>query len=79
MVSAADLRRYLDGHRRAAALLRAEELRRVRRLTVEEARAEYDALSRVWEASRHLGDQAALDRLALQSRIALRRRLAGRR
>jgi hypothetical protein len=47
MVSGDDPRRFLDGHRRAGPVLRAESLRRLRRLTVEDARAEYDSLCRV--------------------------------
>jgi hypothetical protein len=74
-----DVQRFLAGHRAADVRLRREALRRLRRLTVEEARAEYDALYRVWEASRAFGDRAALDRRAIADRIALRRRLDRRR
>lgn len=74
-VSSDDLRRYLDGHRRAEARLRAETLQRLRLLTEGEAREEYTSLWRVWETSRFAGDQAALDRLAIADRVALRRRL----
>lgn len=79
MVSHDDLKLFLDGHRAAGARLRRETLQRVARLTVEEARAEYDSLVRVWERSRALGDTAGLDSRAIQDRVALRRRLAGRR
>ncbi len=78
-VSGADLKQYLDGHRRAERVLRAETLRRLASLTVEQARDEYDSLCRVWEMSRALADPAALDRRAIQARVALRRRLSGRR
>jgi hypothetical protein len=78
-VSGADLRRYLDGHRRAERVLRAETLRRLASLTVEQARDEYDSLCRVWEMSRALADPAGLDRRAIQERVALRRRLSSRR
>lgn len=78
-VSREDVQRYLDGHRAAEARLREEALRRLRSLTVDEARAEYDSLCRVWEASRALADQVALDRRAIEDRVALRRRLVGRR
>ena len=78
-VSGADLNRYLDGHRRAERVLRAETLRRLASLTVEQARDEYDSLCRVWETSRALADPAALDRRAIADRIVLRRRLSGRR
>lgn len=79
MVSRDELRRFLRGHRVAEARLREETLRRLASLSVEEARAEYDSLCRVWETSRMLGDRAALDRRAIQERVALRRRLGGRR
>ncbi len=78
-VSRADLQRFLDGHRAASARLRAATLKRVAALSVEESRAEYDALCRVWEHSRAAAAQAALDRRAIADRIALRRRLAGHR
>ena len=57
-VSKADLERFLKGHRFAEARLRQEALRRLPLLTLEEARAEYDALYRVWESSRGLGDES---------------------
>jgi len=78
-VSGVDLKQYLDGHRRAERVLRAETFRRLASLTVELARDEYDSLCRVWETSRALADSAALDRRAIQERVALRRRLSGRR
>jgi hypothetical protein len=78
-VSGADLKRYLDGHRRAERVLRAETLRRLASLSVEQARDEYDSLCRVWEMSRALEDPAGLDRRAIQERVVLRRRLSGRR
>jgi len=78
-VSGADLKRYLDGHRRAERVLRAETFRRLASLTVDQARDEYDSLCRVWEMSRVLGDPAGLDRRAIRERVALRRRLSGRR
>lgn len=77
-VSKADLERFLSGHRFAEARLRQEALRRLPLLTIEEARDEYDALCRVWESSRGLGDEAALDQRAIRDRVALRSRLAGR-
>lgn len=79
MVSRDDLKRFLDGHRAADARLRRETLRRLATLSVDDARAEYDALCRIWDNTRTLGDIAALDRRAIQDRVALRRRLAGRR
>jgi len=78
-VSGADLKRYLDGHRKAERVLRAETLRQLASLTVEQARDEYDSLCRVWEMSRTVADSAALDRRAIQERVALRHRLSGRR
>ena len=79
MISGADLKRYLDGHRRAERVLRAETLRRLASLTVEQARDEYDSLCRVWEMSRALDDPAGPNRRAFPERVALRRRLSGRR
>jgi len=77
MISRDDLKRFLDGHRVADARLRQETLRRLASMSVEEARVEYDSLCRVWERSRPLDDGAALDRRAIQDRVALRRRLGG--
>jgi hypothetical protein len=80
MVSRDDLKRFLDGHRAAGVRLREEALRRLASLSVDDARAEYDSLCRVWDGSRALGDgDAALDRRAIQDRVVLRRRLGGRR
>jgi len=79
VVSRDDLKRFLDGHRAADARLRRETLRRLATLSVDAARAEYDALCRIWERTRTLGNVAALDRRAIQDRVALRRRFAGRR
>lgn len=78
-VSGADLRRYLDGHRAAERILRAETLRRLATLSVEGARDEYDSLCRVWQASCALADPTGLDRRAIEERVAFRRRLSGRR
>jgi len=78
-ISGADLKRYLDGHRRAERVLRAETLRLLASLTVEQARDEYDSLCRVWEMSRSIEDPVGLDRRAIEERVALRRRLSGRR
>jgi hypothetical protein len=79
MVSRDDLRRFVEGHRAANAVLRRAALQRLAALTVDEARMEYDSLCRVWEASRGLGDEAALDRRSIEERAVLRRRLRGRR
>lgn len=49
-VSREDVQRFLDGHRRANDVTRAETHARLRTLTVEQSQAEYDALCRVWEA-----------------------------
>lgn len=75
-VSRDDLKRFLDGHRAADARLREEALRQLPLLSVDDARAEYDSLCHVWETSRALGDWTALDRRAIQERVALRRRLS---
>ena len=76
-ISGADLKRYLDGHRRAERVLRAETFRRLASLTVDQGRDEYDSLCRVWEVSRALADSAGLDRRAIVERVSLRRRLSG--
>ncbi|MFQ5830768.1 MAG: hypothetical protein ACE5JD_16675 [Candidatus Methylomirabilia bacterium] len=78
-VSRDDLKRFLDGHRAADARLREEAMRRLPSLSVDDARAEYDSLCLVWETSRTVDDGTALDRQAIQERVALRRRLSGRR
>lgn len=79
-VSRDDLRRFLDGHRHADAVLRRLALHRLRTLTVEQARAEYDALVRTWEmSSRGQETAGVLDRRAIAQRVAFRRRLTGRR
>jgi hypothetical protein len=70
-----DLRRFLVGHRAAARRLRAETLRALRDLTVEQAREEYDRLCAVWREPESPGERRALDRLALRDRVALRRKL----
>jgi len=76
-VSREDVQRFLDGHRRANDVTRAETHARLRTLTVEESQAEYDALCRVWEAGGGpVAGREALDRLVLRDRLALRRRLA---
>lgn len=79
MLSREDLRRFLDGYRAAGARARQETLERLRTLSVEDARAEYDALCRGWEASPGSADTRSLDALIIKERVALRRRLAGRR
>jgi hypothetical protein len=79
MVSREDLRRFLEGRRAAGVRERREALRRLRTLSVDEARREYDALCRGWEASPGSADTRRLDPLIIRERVALRRRLAGRR
>lgn len=54
-------------------------LRRLPALSVDAARAEYDSLCRVWETSRRPAEEAAIDRRAIEDRVAFRRRIAGRR
>jgi hypothetical protein len=74
-VNCDDLKRCLEGHRIAAARLRAETLRRLRFLTVDQAREEYDSMSRVWEASSAPPDDPAVDRHEIKARVGLRRQL----
>jgi hypothetical protein len=73
-----DVRDHLQRLRRGHAILRELRLRELRTLSVADARAQYDGLVRTWQARpRDLG--AALERRAIEQRVALRRRLAGRR
>jgi hypothetical protein len=73
-----DVRDHLERLRRGHAILRHLRLRELCALSLEEARAQYDQLVRTWQA------QAAdpgptLGRRAIEQRVTLRRRLAGRR
>lgn len=73
-----DVRDHLQRLRRGHAILRELRLRELRALSVTDARAQYDNLVRTWQSGpRDLG--AALERQAIEHRVALRRRLAGRR
>jgi hypothetical protein len=73
-----DVRDHLQRRRRGHAILRELRLRELRTLSVADARAQYDDLVQTWQAQpRDLG--AALERRAIEQRVALRRRLAGRR
>ena len=73
-----DIQDHLQRLRRGHAILRELRLRELRTLSVGEARAQYDRLVRTWEAGpRDRG--AALERRAIEQRVVLRRRLAGRR
>jgi hypothetical protein len=74
-----DLRRYRRGHHAAAVRLRAETLRALADLTVEQAREEYDRLCAVWREPESPEERRALDRLAIRDRVALRRKLLGAR
>ena len=78
MDSSRDVRDHLQRLRRGHAVLRDLRLRGLRTLSVAEARAQYDDLVRTWQAqSRDLGE--TLERRAIEQRVTLRRRLAGRR
>ena len=73
-----DVRDHLERLRRGHAILRDLRLRELHALSLDEARAQYDQLVRTWQAQpRDLGP--ALERRAIEQRVALRRRLAGRR
>jgi hypothetical protein len=67
------LRRLRRGH----AILRDLRLRELRDLSVTQSRAQYDALVRTWQ-SQSGNRGVALERRAIEERVALRRRLAGR-
>jgi len=69
---------HLQRLRRGHAILRELRLRELRTLSIADARAQYERLVQMWQARpRDLG--AALERQAIEQRVALRRRLAGRR
>ena len=71
-----DVRDHLQRLRRGHAILRELRLRELRTLSVADARAQYDDLVQTSQsAPRDLG--AALERRAIEQRVALRHRLAG--
>jgi hypothetical protein len=74
----ADVRDHLERLRRGHAILRDLRLGELRTLSVDEARLQYDQLVRAGQAQSH--DRGPeLERRAIEERVALRRRLAGRR
>jgi hypothetical protein len=74
----AEVRDHLQRLRRGHAVLRELRLRELRQLSVADTRAQYDQLVRTWQMqASHRGP--ALERRAIEQRVALRRRLAGRR
>jgi hypothetical protein len=74
----ADVRDHLERLRRGHAILRELRLRELRTLSVDEARLQYDQLVRAGQVQVH--DRGPeLERRAIEERVALRRRLAGRR
>jgi hypothetical protein len=73
-----DVRDHLRRLRRGHAILRELRLRELRGLSVADARAQYDQLVRTWQAQ--ASDRVpALESRAIEQRVVLRRRLAGRR
>jgi hypothetical protein len=80
-VTKADLQQFIAGHARANEVMAEERRQRLARLTVEEARREYDSLCAVWEANPHRGDTGRLEARRLAFLVERRRwfdRLAGR-
>jgi hypothetical protein len=74
----ADVRDHLERLRRGHAILRELRLGELRTLSVDEARLQYDQLVRAGETQfRDRGPE--LERRAIEERVALRRRLTGRR
>ena len=74
----AEVRDHLDRLRRGHAILRDLRLRQLRTLSVADSDAQYDALVQVGQTQRYaLGE--TLERRAIEQRVELRRRLAGRR
>jgi hypothetical protein len=76
--AAPNVRDHLERLRRGHATLRELRLRELRTLSVAEARAQYDALVQTSQAQRSDRGEA-LERRAIEHRVTLRRRLAGRR
>jgi hypothetical protein len=74
----ADVRDHLERLRRGHAILRELRLAELRTLSVDEARLQYDQLVRAGHTQFH--DRGPeLERRAIEERVALRRRLTGRR
>jgi len=74
----ADVRDHLERLRRGHAILRELRLGELRTLSVDEARLQYDQLVRAGQTQSH--DRGPeLERRAIEERVALRRRLTGRR
>ena len=74
-VSKEDLKRFVEGHRVANALVLEATWRRLATLSVEEAREEYDGLCRLWESSPARHDLGDLDRIRVEELVKLRQRL----
>jgi hypothetical protein len=74
----ADVRDHLERLRRGHAILRKLRLEELRTLSVDAARLQYDQLVRTGQTQSH--DRGPeLERRAIEERVALRRRLTGRR
>jgi hypothetical protein len=74
----ADVRDHLERLRRGHAILRELRLAELRTLSVDEARLQYDQLVRAGQTQFH-DRRPELERRAIEERVALRRRLTGRR
>jgi hypothetical protein len=74
-VSREALRRFIEGQRLLNALVREETWRRLARLTVEQAREEYEDLCRFWDSSPGRHDLGDLERVRLDELVRLRQRL----
>lgn len=69
------LRQFVDGHAAADKFIAEEQARRLKALTVEESRAEYEALYAVWEANRPREGMDLLQQRRTEELVELRRRL----
>ncbi|NCO34491.1 MAG: hypothetical protein AUJ92_04370 [Armatimonadetes bacterium CG2_30_59_28] len=67
-------RAWLEGYRAADAVIAAERQRRLPSLTQAEARAEFERLWEIWDASPKDGDFVALDRARAAFLVARRRK-----
>jgi hypothetical protein len=69
------LRQFVEGYTAAAEFLAGERARRLKALSVEEARAEYDALCATWAANPYREGMELLEQRRVKHLVELRRRL----
>lgn len=74
-VTKENLKKFVEGQRAFNALVREETWRRLKTLTVEEAREEYEALCRLWASNPARDDLGDLERMRIDELVKLRQRL----